>query len=273
MKKRWFNGKTILITGASSGFGKILATKLVKEHNCKVIGVARTLSKLESLKQELGDNFTYYAMDVSIKENWTDLAQKIENANEKCDLLINNAGVLPAFKKFDKTDICEFEKTLDTNFFASVYSTKALYNILKKSPYRSIINISSSAGLATVIGTSAYSPSKSALKSFTENLMLENKDFYVAIVCPGFAKTEIFRSQKNSSEKENSLINLVCSNPEKIVKKMLKKIARRKKRIVLGFDAKLMDFFARLFPVFTLKAIRWVLKKSKISLFDEVFKE
>lgn len=273
MKKKWFNSKTVVITGASSGFGKLLSQKLIKEHDCKVIGIARTKSKLEEVKNLLGDNFSFYCFDVSDKNNWEEFYKTLLSQNIQVDVLINNAGVLPPFLPFEKYTLEEVEKVLNINFFASLYSVKTLLPLIKKSAYSAIINISSSAGLATVVGTSAYSASKSALKSFTESLMLENKNIYVSIVCPGFAKTDIFRSQKQLNEKENSLISLVCSNPEKIVDKMIKKIARKKKRIVLGLDAKAMDFFARLMPVTTLRIISWVLKKSKIALFEELFIE
>ena len=273
MRKRWYDNKTVIITGASSGFGKILSQKLVKNHGCKVIGIARTESKLQSLKEELGENFTYYPFDVSNKEKWDFLYQDLCNKNITVDILINNAGILPPFSTFEKYSPEEIEKVFNINFFASVYSINAMLPLLKKSPYNAIINISSSAGLCTVLGTSAYSSSKSALKSFTESLMLENKNRYVAIVCPGFAKTDIFRSQKELNKKQNSLLSLVCSNPDKIVDKMLKKIASKKKRIVLGFDAKAMDFFARLMPVTTPRIISWVLKKSKLPLFEDLFTE
>lgn len=270
MKKKWFYNKRILITGASSGFGKLLSQKLVKEFNCEVIGVARTQSKLEALKQELGEKFTFYAFDVGIKENWDILFKTLAKNEMVIDVLINNAGILPPFKKFELYEVSEMEQVFQTNFFATVYAINSLLPIINKSPYKSIINVSSSAALSTVSGTSAYSSSKSALKSFTESLILEDKNRYVALVCPGFAKTEIFRSQKSLNQKESKLISLVCSDPKKIVNKMLKKIGRKKKRIVLGLDAHLMDFFTRMFPSLTPRIICYVLKKSKVSLFDNI---
>lgn len=270
MRKKWYFGKTVLVTGASSGFGKLLSAKLIKEHGCKVIGIARSQSKLEEIKNSLGKNFTYYCFDVGVEENWKEFANTILNDQINVNMLINNAGVLPPFSRFENFSLQEIERTFATNFFASVYSVKHLLPLLKKCPDSAIINISSSAALSTVAGTSIYSATKSALKSFTESIMLENKDIYVSTVCPGFAKTDIFRSQKSLNEKENFLISAVCSDPKKIVNKMLKKIARKKKRIVLGADAKLMDIFTRLFPTLTPRIISWVIKKSKVSLFENV---
>lgn len=270
MKNKWFYGKTVIITGASSGFGKLIAKKLIKKYNCNVIGIARTESKLQSTKEELGDKFTYRPFDTGIKQNWLDFANYL-NANDiKADILINNAGVLPPFTKFTgETET--FDKVMQTNFYAYIYAAEAMLDIIRKSETPAIINVSSSAALASIGGTSAYTSSKSALKSFTEVLALENPDMYIAVICPGFSNTEIFRSQKFEKDGEIKTITKLSSKPEKLTDKMLKKIAKKKMRIVVGYDARLTDFFARLFPVTTMKLIRKCLKKSKLSIFDDVY--
>ena len=203
MRKNWLNENTVVITGASSGFGKLLSEKLIKNHNCKVIGIARTQSKLEALKQSLGDNFTFCAFDVGNKSKWLEFDQYLTEQGIQIDILINNAGVLPPFAHFHNYSAEDIERVMQTNFFASVYSINSLLPHLKKSAYSAIINVSSSAALCTVSGTRAYSASKSALKSLTESLILENKKTYGSIVCPGFAKTDILRSQKRLNEKDS----------------------------------------------------------------------
>ena len=273
MKTKWFNEKTVIITGASSGFGKILSTKLIKNYGCKVIGIARTLSKLEQLKKELGDNFSFYAFDAGNQQNWESLASTLKEQNIQVDILINNAGVLPPFCKFDKMPSSSIESVMQTNFFASVYSIKALIVQLKQSKTPAIINVASSAALATVAGSTGYSASKSALKSFTQSLILEYPEIYVSIVCPGFAKTDIFRSQAQTTEKESKLINAVCSSPDKMVNSMINAIAKKKKRVVLGLDAHAMDIFGRIMPKTTDKLIYTLLKKANISLFNDVFNQ
>ncbi len=270
MRKKWFCDKTVIVTGASSGFGLLIATKLVTEYNCKVIGIARRQTNLENLKQTLGENFSYYAFDVSQESNWVNFCEQLNSQNIIPDILINNAGMLPKFTTFEKSDQGLCEKVLKINFLSCTYSIKHLLPIIKKSHSPAIINVCSSASLASVIGTSAYSASKSALKSFTEILALENKDIYVCLVCPGFAKTEIFKSQ-DATERDNKLFNLVCSDPKKIVKKMLKLIGKKRRKMVLGLDAKLMHVFGRIMPLTTNRLIAFVLKRAKLHLFSDVF--
>ena len=270
--KNWLENKTIIITGASSGFGRLLAEKTVKRYGCTVIGVGRNKEKLEKVKSELGDKFIPFSFDAGDEKSWIDFSQKLAIIDLYPDILINNAGVLPPFRRFEKVKENEAEQVFKTNFFASVYSVRHVLPFIKKhSTAPAVINVSSSAILAQVVGTSVYSSSKSALASFTKILAEENKNVYISLVCPGFSDTAIFRSQKQTDEKSAELIKKVCSNPDKITDKLLKNLIKRKKNIVLGADAKAMRFFGKLFPSLTDKIITNVLRKSKLPIFDDVF--
>lgn len=274
MKHKWIHSKNVLISGASSGIGRELTKILIKTYNCNVVGIGRNEKAMLELQEELGDlakNFSYKLFDVSIKENWKKLSEEFSNSNFQLDVLINNAGMLPKFDKFGKYDLESFEKIINVNYFSSVYSIHYFLNNIKKSSTPAIINVSSSAALCPLAGTSSYSSSKSALKAFTECLIEDyRKDIYIAYVCPGFTKTNIFRDQGVKTEK---LIDLVSSSCEKNTKKIVKKIVKKRKRIVVGFDAKLMDTFYRHFPRTFSHTCSKVLKKSKIKLYENVFKK
>lgn len=277
MKKCWIDGKTILITGASSGIGRELTKKFILCNNAKVIGVGRREEKFKSLIAELGDKselFEYRIFDVSIEQNWKDLQQELQGKN--LDVIINNAGVLPRFESFD--NFCkrnseakiadEIKKVIDTNFLAVAMCCAYLTPIIEKSPTPAIVNIASSAGLCALPGISIYSASKSAVKNFTESISLE-KNYYVGLICPGFTNTEIFRNQTRNTD--SKLIKLIESDLTKMVNKIYRAICKKKKRCVFGFDAKCMDRLYRLAPKSSLKLFRSVLKKSHIELFEDVF--
>lgn len=171
MNRCWYDYKTVIITGASSGMGKGLAEKLIRDHNCKVIGVARTESKLQAFKQELGnksDYFTYYPFDVSVKENWKSFALKLEQNGIQPDILINNAGILPKFNRFSKITLDDVNYTMQINFYSALYAIDALLPTILQSKTPGIVNVASSAALCSLAGTSIYSASKGALKSFTD---------------------------------------------------------------------------------------------------------
>lgn len=273
MRKKWFDGKTVILTGASSGIGKLIATTLIKKHNCKVIGIGRSEQKLKIAESELGENFIPYKSDVSIKENWKALSDYLGEKNIQPDILINNAGIMPKFKRAETLTSDDVASVINTNFMSVVYSVEYILPIIRRSDTPAIINISSAAALITICGMSSYSASKSALKSYTEALWLENrKKMYVGLIMPGFIKTDIMRSQ-NLNEKEKKIVDAFSMDSSKAVKKIMRAISKKKPRKIMGADAKSMNFFCKFFPKSTMKTLTALFKKVKFTLFDEVFAE
>ncbi|MBQ8981009.1 MAG: SDR family NAD(P)-dependent oxidoreductase, partial [Eubacterium sp.] len=106
MDNCWLQGKTAIVTGASGGMGAGIAATLIKKHGCTVIGIARSEPKMLKFVEELGDEyreqFSYKLFDVSSRENWENFAEELKENGTKIDILINNAGILPKFKRFDR---------------------------------------------------------------------------------------------------------------------------------------------------------------------------
>lgn len=274
--RNWLKDKYVVLTGASGGIGREICKLLVLKYGAKVIGIGRSEEKMLSLKAELGDRadaFLYHIFDVGEKMAWQAFRERLFTENIYPALLINNAGAFPSFRKASDTSSETVERILKTNFFAVVYSVEALSELLKgdKKDKPAIVNVSSSAALCTVVGTAAYSASKSALKGYTEALQMEEKGKkYIGIVYPGTTKTELFRGDKNT---ENSALDLIAMPAKKMAKKIVRKILSKRKRAVLGWDAKLMNFTAKIMPVKGLFLIRGVMKSSRSKVFSEVFRE
>lgn len=277
MDKNWMNNKTVIITGASGGMGKGVAEKLIKEHNCTVIGIARSEPKMKKVVEELGtyaDKFSYQLFDVSVEQNWLDFVDYLNENNIKPDMLINNAGILPKFDKFQNYTIADIEKAMNINFYSAVYSTHALLPLLLESSAPAVINIDSSAALMSLAGTSVYSASKAALKSLTESLREELRGrCYVGIVCPGFTKTDIFRNQDSADDKGQKMLNMVSTSCERMVNMIMNDIKTKRPLGVHGFDAAFMNYFGRITPVQGGRLFSAVMKMSKLPLFDPVFKD
>ena len=277
MDKNWLDNKTVIVTGASSGMGKGITEKLIKEHGCTVLGVARSQQKMEALVAELGeyaDKFSYQLFDVSDRANWDNYLNYLNENNIKPDILINNAGILPKFDKFQHYSIEDIEKAMNINFYSAVYSMHALLPLLLESPSPAIINIDSSAALMSLAGTSVYSASKAALKSLTESMREELRGkCYVGIVCPGFTKTDIFRNQSSSDEKAQKMLNMVSTSCDTMVKWIMNGINKQHELIVFCMDAAFMNYFGRLLPVQGGRLFSAVMKMSKLPLFDGIFKE
>lgn len=277
MGRDWMDNKTVIITGASGGMGKGVAEKLIKEHGCTVIGIARSEEKMKKVVEELGDyadKFSYQLFDVAVEQNWTDFVAYLNENNIKPDVLINNAGILPKFDKFQNYTVEYIKKAMDINFYSAVYSIHALLPILLQSDSPAIINIDSSAALMTLAGTSVYSASKAALKSLSEALREELRGkCYVGIVCPGFTKTDIFRNQDSADDKGQKMLNMVSTSCDRMVKMIMNDIKTKRPLGVHGFDAAFMNYFGRIMPVQGGRLFSTVMKMSKLPLFDGVFKD
>ena len=277
MSTCWLQGKTVVVTGASGGMGAGIAATLIKKHGCTVIGIARNERKILNFINELGEEnakrFSYRLFDVSVRENWESFAKELEEENIAVDVLVNNAGILPKFKRFDRYSYEEIERAMNINFYSCIYSVKTMLPILQKSSSPAIINIDSSAALMTLAGTSVYSASKAALKSFTEALRLEFAGkIYVGMVCPGFTKTDIFSGQGDVGKgKASKIIEMISTDCDKMVKMIMFGIERKMPMQVRGMDAHAMSICNRLLPVAGSKLYSTIMKAAKVDIFDEVF--
>ena len=274
MAKSWLLNKNVIISGASGGLGFSIAQMLIEKYNCNVLGIARNQTKIESAKQSLGDKkdkFTYLLFDISKRESWLAIRDEIIKMDFKPDVLINNAGFMLPFSKFDKYTDEEVNEIINTDFVAVVNSTKILMPLLLQSATPAIVNISSAAGLCPVVGQSMYCATKFAVRGFTETIQQEyKKQLYVCGVYPGFIRTDILNRQ-NQDTKGNKLINFFMKPLDKATKKIVKSIAKKRKRVHMGVDGRLMSFMGRIFPRLTPNIITWLFKVSKLDMFEDVF--
>ncbi len=266
--KNWLREQWVVLTGASSGIGRELTKILISKYHAKVLGIGRNEEKMRSLKEEFGERFDYLLFDVSQKENWAEFARSLRESSRRPILLINNAGIFPPLQRTETLTEETLIHTLQTNFLSSFYAIESLSPLLEKKK-SGIVNICSSAALCPVVGSAAYSASKGALKAYTEALQLE-KQRYVGLFFPGATATNLFRSDEKV---QGSAMNKIASSPVRMARKIAKKIRKRKKRAVLGWDAKLMNFTAKIMPVKGPSLIRGVMKLSKSQAFDCVFEK
>lgn len=276
MNKNWINNKLVIITGASSGMGKGIAERLIREHNCRVIGIARSEEKMKAFSEELGadsSKLTYKLFDVSSYESWKEFAAGLEAENITPDVLINCAGILPKFDQFKNYSVDYLKSVMDINFFSAVYSMNLLLPTLLKSETPAIINVDSSSALLSLPGTSIYSASKSALKTLTESMREELRgQCYVGVICPGFTKTDIFRNQDQAAA-QDKLVEKIYTPCDKMVNMIMKNINSQKSLAVLGKDAVAMDLMNRFMPVLGSRICGAVMKAANVSLFENVFKK
>ena len=174
--------------------------------------------------------------------------------------------LLPFEKSVNYTEE-QVKRCMDVNFNSCRYSINAMLPILRKSTMAGIVNVSSSGALAPLVGTGVYSASKAAVKAYTETLIGElGREMYIGYVCPGFIMTDIFRSQYYKTE--SKLMKIIANNVDKVAAKIIKKIIKQKNRIIVGKDAKFMNFTSKFFPVLGLKFYEQFIKHTKIDIFS-----
>lgn len=185
--KSFIMKKTVLITGASSGFGKASA-KLFQNEGWNVIAAMRSPEKEEELKDS--ENLLLVKLDVTDLES---IKKSVEQGLEKfstIDVLINSAGygLIGVFESSDETQI---QKQFEVNVFGLMNMTKAILPAMRKQKSGVIINISSFGGVTASPFTSLYNSSKFAVEGFSEALYFELSSFGISvkIVEPGSVAT------------------------------------------------------------------------------------
>ena len=232
---------------------------------------------MKALVSELGDKaryFSYYLFDVAEKESWRSFANDLIEKGIQPDILINNAGILPKFNKFGHYSLDYIDRAMQVNFYSNVYSMNVMIPILLKSKSAGIVNISSSAALCSLAGTSIYSASKAAVKSMTESIREEYRGrIYVGLVCPGFTKTDIFHNQDRGNETgmNDKMLDMVSTSCERMVNDIVNGIWKKKSNMVFGIDARMMHDSTRFFGVLTSKVSSTVIRKAHLEMFKDVF--
>ena len=181
--------KTILITGATSGFGRAAARRFAAG-GWRVIGTGRRGDRLRELQQELGDNFLPLEIDMRDKEAVGSLAQLSPPWGD-IDLLLNNAGLAPPTTPLPDTDWDRIEEVIDTNVAGVVALTRALLPRLIERKGQ-VINLSSVAATYPYKGGAVYAGTKAFVRQFSLDLRcdLAGTGVRVTSVEPGMAETE-----------------------------------------------------------------------------------
>lgn len=184
-------GKTAIITGASSGLGEQFA-RCLSGAGARVILAARRLDKLSDLAAEL-NNARAIQMDVSDKQSVKSCFAALEQAGEKIDICVNNAGIAILTPIFEEDDNDNFESIVQTNLMGVWYLTKAAANHMKNHGiYGSIINIASINGDAFPYKeATAYATSKAAVIHMSKSLVTELSQHKIRInsIAPGLFHT------------------------------------------------------------------------------------
>ena len=266
--ENYFKNKVVAITGGTSGIGEALIEMLLPL-GAKVGTCGRNQSKLYDLQLKYHSlPFHCVVADVSKLNDCKMFIDSTIKQFGSIDILINNAGIsMRALLK--DADFEVFRRTMDINYFGTVYCTKlALESIIKTKG--SIVGVSSIAGFRGLPGRSGYSASKFALNGWLEAIRTElvKDDVNVLCVCPGFTRSNIRNAALNENAEatgESKMDEEKMMSPEECASHILNAIEKRKRTLILTSTGKRAVFMNKFFPSFTDKLIRkFYFKKGKL---------
>jgi len=238
-----FTGKTILLTGASSGIGKAILFEL-SQYDCTIIPLARRLENLLASKEETRNNparIYAFQCDVSDKISVKTVFGEILQQFPQIDIAILDAGV--AFRNpIEEFDVTIAEKTINTNVLGLVYCISQLLPMYMKQKSGILVGVSSLADERGFPESGIYNASKAAATNLLESIRIELRAYGVKVltVKPGFVKTPM--TDKNAFK-----MPLLWS-PEKAAKYICSKIQKEKRIIAFPFLMHMGILLLRIMP-------------------------
>ena len=256
-----FTGRVAAITGAGSGIGHALAVNLAKRGAhlalCDIdeAGLAETVTQCEGYGVKITSQRVNVA-DRAAVEAW---AERVVADHGKVNLVINNAGVALG-AMIESMSYEDFEWLMSINFWGVVYGTKAFLPHLKASGEGHVVNLSSIFGLISVPSQSAYNAAKFAVRGFTDalrmELEIEGAPVSVTTIHPGGVKTNIAKNARiddslaemtgDPEQARRDFERAFVTSPDKAARQILAAVQRDRRRALVGPDAKVVDFVARL---------------------------
>jgi 3-oxoacyl-[acyl-carrier protein] reductase len=192
-----FEGKTAIVTGASRGIGRTIATSLAHE-GANLVVTGRTTDALEEVAREIkaiGRSCCVVTADMTVETEVRGIAERALSNYGTIDILVNNAATIYPRTNLIDFDFADWRKILEVNLISVAALSQAVLPTMVAQSSGKIINISSIGGRHPSGGQTAYKPSKAALINLTACLAAEVKEFGIDVncVCPGGVDTDGFR--------------------------------------------------------------------------------
>jgi short-subunit dehydrogenase len=247
------NGKVILITGASSGFGEEAARLFAKE-GCRVVLAARRLERLQALAEEIqnsGGEAVAIPVDVNESPEIDIMVQTVLDLYGQIDILFNNAG-FGAMDWFENlTPQRHIETLVRVNLTGTMLVTHAVLPGMLERKAGHIINMASVAGLIASPLITTYSASKYGVRAFTDALRREVTPFGIKVsgIYPGPAETEFgsHLSQQRTRQKLNRIIDLRMTS-EYVARRVVEVARHPRRSLVIPWWFRVITTFDTLFP-------------------------
>ncbi len=250
--------KVIVITGGANGIGREMVLNLLAK-GVRVAGVDIDQAGLEETALLAGsgaERMSAHIVDITDRDVVSALPSQVIQQHGQVDGLINNAGIIQPFVKINTLAYDAIDRVMNINFNGTVNMTKAFLPFLLERPKAYIVNISSMGGFLPVPGQGVYGASQAAIKLFSEALYAElaGTQVHVSTVFPGAVATNIAANSGidtsamlGDAAGESSFKPMPASQAAEII---IDGMLKERYHILVGSDAKFMNFLFRLSPKF-----------------------
>ncbi|MBT8422045.1 MAG: SDR family oxidoreductase, partial [Gammaproteobacteria bacterium] len=226
-------GKNVLITGAASGIGRMLADEVARR-GARPLLVDLNTTALETACQELGGaghECAVFSCDLSDRNQIAELGAKVLAGEGHVDVLINNAGIVTG-KTLLEAEPEDIERTFAVNTLALFHMTRAILPSMLERGQGHVVTIASAGGIAGTARLVDYCSSKFAAIGFDESLRLEfkrlGKPLKTTVVCPFYIDTGMFEGVRTRFP-----LLLPILKPKPVVNKIIKAIERDRARLLM----------------------------------------
>jgi all-trans-retinol dehydrogenase (NAD+) len=227
------DGRTILITGAASGLGRLMALKLARRGG-RILAWDIHEANLMRLLEELGSispGHRVYRCDVSSREDVRAVAARVKDEAGRVEILVNNAGVVSGKRLLEVSDE-QIERTLAVNAAALFWTTRAFLPGMIEARRGHVVTVASAAGLVGVAGLADYCASKFAAVGFDEALRVElgraAPGVRTTVVCPYFVDTGMFHGVRTRFS-----FLLPILKEEKVAERIVRAIEANRRRVLM----------------------------------------
>lgn len=196
-------GKTVAITGASSGIGEATARLLAAEGANVVIGARRT-DRLEALAREIttgGGSVRLRALDVTELKDTQAFARFAVDSFGQLDVMVNNAGVMP-LSPLAALKVEEWDRMIDVNIRGVLHGIAASLPLMEAQGRGQIVNVSSIGGHAVSPTAAVYCATKFAVRAISDGLRQETDRIRVTVVSPGVTESELAETISDDTARE-----------------------------------------------------------------------
>ncbi len=212
--------KTILITGATAGFGAAFARRFIRDGH-RVIATGRRVERLQGLAAELGENLLPLALDVTDKQAIAAFPAALPEGWTQIDVLVNNAGLALGLSPAWQADLEDWDTMIATNVTGLVHMTRAILPQMVARNDGIILNLGSVAGVYPYPGGHVYGGTKAFVQQFSLNLRadLVGRNIRVTDIEPGMAggsEFSLVRFSGDQSRAESVYQGITPLNPDDI---------------------------------------------------------